>query len=421
MTILSLPFLSPALRAARFRKGAAPALDQLDSKLAALTVFLSPMNFFRLDVVYLTLADAAACATLLVMLLKGNVPRAPLGMATPIWLAGTLALAAGLTIGSVANGEMLPLVVVLLQYSFSLIVLVYVLAGRGYRQTVALMKVLVFSIAVVMAFGAYVVHYVPDPDLRLVSGSGRMRSLVERENAAAALGSIAIVLLLNLTLHGEFRRITAALVMPLLLYGVILTGSNTGLIITVFGITVTALFSGSTRVAFGFFLAAAMAVVLVMFAGDIILPEVFRERVLTALTTGDLNQAGTFEDRYFLIREALETARHTLVVGLGADQYSTISAHGAPVHNAYLLLLTEGGLISLFGLVLLLMTGVTLAWAAIAVAGARTEGLIALTIILIYAAMLNFFAHFYARFWGVPLVLALALAAACLNTKPRNG
>ena len=69
---------------------------------------------------------------------------------------------------------------------------------------------------------------------------------------------------------------------------------------------------------------------------------------------------------------------------------------------------------------LLLLSGVTLAWVAIVVAGARTEGLIALTIILIYAAMLSSFAHFYARFWSVPLVLALALAAACLNTKSRN-
>lgn len=420
MTIQSPSFLSPALRAVRFRRGAAPVLGQLDSKLAALTVFLSPMNFFRLDVVYLTLADAAACATLLVMLLKGNVPRAPLGMVTPIWLIGTLALAAGLTIGSVVNGEMLSLVVILMQYSFSLIVLVYVLAGREYRETVALLKVLVFSIAVVMAFGAYVVHYVPEPDLRLVSASGRLRSLVERENAAAALGSIAIVLLLNLTLHGKFRRITAALVMPVLLYGVILTGSNTGLIMTAFGITVTALFSGSARVVVGFILAAATAVAAVIFAGDIILPEIFQERVLAALTTGDLNQAGTFEDRYLLILEAMETARDTLVVGLGADQYRTISAFGAPVHNSYLLLLTEGGLISLFGLVLLLLSGVTLAWAAIVVAGARTEGLMALTIILIYAAMLSSFAHFYARFWNVPLVLTLALAAACLNTKSRN-
>ncbi|MEM5545016.1 hypothetical protein WNY61_20015 [Sulfitobacter sp. AS92] len=420
MTIQSPPFLSPAPRAVRFRQRPAPVLSKLDSKLAALTVFLSPMNFFRLDVVYLTLADAAACATLLVMLLKGNVPRAPLGMVTPIWLTGVLLLAAGLTIGSVVNGNLLSLVVILLQYFFSLIALVYVLAGREYRETVALLKVLVFSIAVVMAFGAYVVHYVPDPDLRLVSASGRLRSLVERENATAALGSIAIVLLLNLTLDGKFRRITAALIIPVLLYGVILTGSNTGLILTVFGATVTALFSNSARVTIGFILAGVTAVIVAKFAGDIILPEIFQERVLTALTTRDLSQAGTFEDRYLLILEALEIARDTLGVGLGADQYRTISAYGAPVHNSYLLLLTEGSLISLLGLVLLLLSGVTLAWAAIVEADARTEGLIALIVCLIYAVMLSSFTHFYARFWNVPLVLALALAAASHKTKSRN-
>jgi hypothetical protein len=420
MTALPLPLQRHAVPREERRTGTAWAFGRLDAKLAALTVFLSPMNFFRLDAVYLTLADVAACATLFVMLLNGRIPKAPFGFATPLWLTGFLALATGLAIGSVANGEMIPLIVVVSQYFFSLIVLAFVLAGRPYRETVALLKVLVFALAVVMAFGAYVVHFVPDPDPRLVSGNGRMRSLVERENEMAVLGAIAIMLLLNLTLLGEVRRLAAVLIMPILLYGVILTGSNTGLMLTTFGVAVSTLFSGSARVLIGFVIAAAASVAVVVFAGDIILPEVFRERVLTALTSGDLSQAGTFEDRFLLIREATDIARETLVVGLGADQYRAISAHGAPVHNSYLLLLTEGGMLSLIGLALLLMTGVSLAWAAAFNSHARTQGLIALTIVLIYAAMLNTFAHFYARFWSVPLILALALPAAFINEKSRR-
>ncbi|MEL7211918.1 MAG: O-antigen ligase family protein [Pseudomonadota bacterium] len=399
---------------------AASRLGSLDAKLAALTVFLSPMNYFRLDVVYLTLADAAACATLLVMLLKGNLPRAPFGMLTPLWLCGALAIVTGLTIGSIAQGDMQSLVVIVLQYVFSLVVIVFVLAGRTYRETVMLLKVFVLSIAVVMAYGAYVVHFVPDPDWRLVSASGRMRSLVERENAAATLGAIAMVLLLNLALMREISRWKVALLMPVLLYGILLTGSNTGLLLTTFGITVTALFSGSPRFLLGYVVLVAAAAATVIFAGDTILPDVFRERVLGALTTGDLSQAGTFEDRYYLIGEAVGIARDTLLIGLGADQYREISSHGVPVHNSYLLLLTEGGLLSFSGLILLLMTGITLAWASIALARAPTHGVIALTITLIYAVMLNTYAHFYARFWIVPLTLALALAASRLNMKPMS-
>ena len=35
-----------------------------------------------------------------------------------------------------------------------------------------------------------------------------------------------------------------------------------------------------------------------------------------------------------------------------------------------------------------------------------------LTILLIFALMLNTFPHFYARFWNVPLILALSLSCA---------
>jgi hypothetical protein len=387
----------------------------LDARLAAVTVFLSPMNYFRLDAAYVTLADLAACATLFAMLLQGRLPRAPFGPATPLWLAGVLALAAGLTLGSVAGGDMTALVVMLAQYLFSLVVLPFVLAGRPYPEVVALLKVLVAAIVVVMAFGAYVVHFVDDPDMRLVSGSGRLRSLVERENECAGLGAIAIVLLVNLAFLGEIRRWTVALVLPVLLYGVALTGSNTGLILTVFGVSISVLCSGSLRAIASFVVAGSLIAAAVLIGGDVFLPEVFRERVLVALIEGDLSRAGSFAGRYELLQEAAEIARDTLLVGLGADRFRLVSTHGAPVHNTYMLLLAEGGMTSLVGLVLLLLSGVWLAWAAFAQAGARTQALITLILILIFAAMLNTFAHFYGRFWNVPPILAMALAASCLG------
>jgi O-antigen ligase len=420
MTNAPLSLQTRALQTDRQHGHRAPTLRALEANLAALTVFLSPMNYFRFDAVYLTLADLAACATLLVMLFRGSVPRAPLGIATPLWFGGVLAIATGLTIGSVVNGDMVSLIAMLLQYFFSLVVFVVIIAGRSYRETVTLLKVLVLSITIVMAFGAFVIHFVPDPDLRLVSYNGRLRSLVERSNEAAALGAIAIVLLLSLTLMGEVRRMTAALFMPILLYGILLTGSNTGVVLTIFGISATVLFSGSAYVMTGFLLASAAAVAATFLAGDVILPEVFKDRVLSALTSGNFGEAGTFEDRFLLIQEAIDIARDTLLVGLGADQYRTVSAYGAPVHNTYLLLLAEGGLIALIGLALLLLAGLTLAGTAISNAGTRRQGFIALTIVLIYAALLLSFAHFYARFWCVPLALAIALPAARLKANSRT-
>jgi hypothetical protein len=76
---------------------------------------------------------------------------------------------------------------------------------------------------------------------------------------------------------------------------------------------------------------------------------------------------------------------------------------------------------ALFGLVLLLMAGVYLAWAAGIGAGARLQSLVTLTVVVSFATLLNTFPHFYARFWTVPLVIALALSAACLKPRGRPG
>lgn len=409
------PSLRLGARRRRRASGAAstPALGRLDAKLAALTVFLSPMNYFRLETVYLTAADVAACATLLVMLYQRTLPRAPFGPATPIWLAGVLLLGAGLTLGSLAGGDMTDLAVTLGQYSFSLLLLPFILAGRSYREAVALLKVLVAAILVVMVYGMYLMHFADSPDIRLVSGSGRMRSLVERSNECAALGSIALVLLLNLALLGEVRRPALLLGIPIILYGITLTGSNTGILLLAIGVAATVLGSASLRMIAAFGGTACVFVAAVVVAGDLFLPEIFRERVLAAIVDGDLTRAGTIEGRLYLMREAIEISRDTLLIGLGAEQYRAVSEHGAPVHNTYLLLLAEGGLLSLAGLILLLLAGVFVAWSALDRDGARLQALVTVTIIVIFAFMLNTFAHFYARFLNVPVILALGLASAC--------
>ena len=139
----------------------------------------------------------------------------------------------------------------------------------------------------------------------------------------------------------------------------------------------------------------------------------FRDRVLNGILAGDVEQAGTFSDRVMLIQEAIRIAPDWLLVGMGADQYRYFSAYGHPVHNTYLLLLNEGGLLSLSGLLLLLLTGLPAAFLALSSGPTRKNGALTLTILLIYALVLSTFPHFYARFWNVPLILALSVSCAC--------
>ncbi|MEO1188735.1 MAG: O-antigen ligase family protein [Pseudomonadota bacterium] len=384
-------------------------LDRLEFFLAAVTVALAPINYARLEAVYFTASDFVGVATLLVMLINRGVRLDFFGQVTPLWYCSFILFTGGLLIGSVASPDPLAGLVVFVQYLYSLLLIPLILASRGPEKTAFLAKVFVLSIAAVMLHGALVTHFVSDPSARIVSPSGRLRSLIERENAAGALAGIAITLSIFLTMVKKISIPSLLVIQPVLWYGLMLTGSNTGFITAVLGIMLLMVSSGSTRLMSIALPSMGVLAVAILLFGEHFLPKAFYERVFSAISSADISQAGTFDDRFALASEALDITNKTVFLGLGADQYRTISAYEAPVHNTYLLVLAEGGLISLLGLGGLFLTGFLIGFPAAVSPKTRFYGAIALSIAVLFALVLNSFAHFYARFWAVPLTLALAL------------
>jgi len=388
---------------------------RLELYLAIATVVLSPMNYLRLEAVYFTVGDFFGFATLVVMLLNRRIPLAFFGPATSFWLLSLGLYLGGLVIGSVVHGDAVAGLIVFVQYCYSLIVIPLIISARRLEETLLLMKVLIYSITAIMLLGVLLIAFVPDVDPRLVSGSGRLRSLLERENAAGAMAAIAITFSIYLRLIGLFRLTVFVPVMAILFYGLMSTGSNTGLGATVLGVGLLLLFMGQVRAILVALVFATVSIVIVVYFGELFLPEIFQKRVFGALSTGDIDKAGTFVDRFDLIHEALEVANSTVFLGLGADQYRVISDHNAPVHNIYLLILSEGGLVSLLGLLGLFLTGVAISLRTLRFPNGWKRGALTLTMVILFALLLNAFAHFYARFWHVPLTLALSLSL------PRGG
>lgn len=406
------PAAAPASAWGAARRGGAQAPARSPGfHLALLAVFLSPMNYFRLDMVYFTASDVAVVLALAVMLWQGALPRRPFGAASGLWVAGFLMLGAGLMLGSVAHGAGVDLGKVLAQYGFSLLLMPLVMAGRSLGETVALARALVLAVVVVMLFGIWMIHVVPDPPLSFVSYNNRLRSLVERENECAALGAVAVVFLLGLWQAGFVRWWELLAALPVLAYGIMLTGSNTGLMCAVLGVGMILAFSPSGGLSV-LVLGAGGAILGLGAAFPALVPEVFRARVLEGIAAGDPALSGTFADRMLLIQEAFRLADERLLIGMGAEQFRHISVFDAPVHNTYLLLLNEGGLLSLCGLVTLMLAGLPAPLSQLASRRHRGIAATTLTILLIFALMLNTFPHFYARFWNVPLILALSLSCA---------
>nr|WP_302476977.1 O-antigen ligase family protein [Ruegeria arenilitoris] len=198
--------------------------------------------------------------------------------------------------------------------------------------------------------------------------------------------------------------------MAILVYGLMLTGSNTGFGAATLGTGMILLLAGGVRTIVAAALLAAIFSATVLQFGDLFLPEVFQRRVFGALSSVDIEQAGTFMDRFALMQEAFQLSNETVWLGLGADQYRTFSSYGAPVHNTYLLVLSEGGVLSLLGLSGFFLSALALGIVAYRSPESRMLGALTLVTVILFALLLNAFAHFYARFWHVPLALAMSLS-----------
>lgn len=377
--------------------------------LAVLTVFFSPINYLRADFAYLTLSDGFAMLTLVVMAVQGRIPLHPFGRGSVVWYCGVFMLVFGLLAGSAVNGNMVAGLTVSVQYCFSMLVIPILLLQRPRAEAVLLIKVFVLAMVFVMLHGAWYVEYAPK-DLRFVSHNGRLTSLVERENESAGLAAVAITFSLWLYLVREIRLPVLLVLLVPLGYGLLLTGSNTGFFLAGFGILCLTLLSGALRLLAALIVVGILMLLVIYIWGEQFLPDIFVKRVLGALETGNLDEAGTFSDRMFLIHEAFGITRDTILLGLGADQYRTISAHSAPVHNTYLLLLAEGGIISLLGHFTLLTTGILTGMPVLMSKRMRWYGALTVTTIIMLALVQNGLAHFYARFWAVPCFLAISVS-----------
>ena len=243
-----------------------------------------------------------------------------------------------------------------------------------------------------------------------VTGNGRLAGFTGNPNTSAEVIALACPLAAYLWLSG---RMPAYWTVPLLLVlalALILASSNSGIAMTAASMLVFVLLVRDVRILGRALAGLTVCVGLVFVWGSYWLPATFEQRVLSAVRSGSLDEAGTYEDRVALMREALDMVDDTMLVGVGVDQYRAISRYGAPVHNTYLLIWTEGGLPALIGWIALL-TMILLGALFIP----RRQPLVAATgfsVGLVFVMIGFTTGHVYARYAIVPLQLALALVLA---------
>lgn len=390
------------------------AMLRLAAPVLLTAVFLAPYVVWRVLPPYLfTASDALFCVAAVLLLAGRGVAVRPLQDWWALWMLGLAGLLLGFFIGSVVNGDPLRWIVVAGQYGFAFALLPALLLRERRRSLVLAAMALVAGVAAMELFGS-IVYYATDGSYQqakrfgfeFITGTHRLGAFMADANWNAAMIAMTTPFVLYLARIGQMKLVTAFVILGILCSGLLLSGSFTGFSSAAVGVLVFLILDWGKR-SIGMLLGIVALASAMTFTG-IALPPAFQNRVATALVQGDISQAGTFAGRMELVREAWEIVGDTTFVGLGVDQYRVVSADRAPVHNIYLLAWAEGGLLSLFGWLVLMLVPLSIAVRRFATDRAAAALLIA--VMLTFLIVSNAAPHMYARSWVVPLILAMGIA-----------
>ena len=393
------------------REGGAILLAQQTAPaFIAAAIFLAPYISRRPFEVMLTASDILFFFGAGLVLAGRRLPSRPLGALTVNWLMCFLLMLAGLLAGSLVNGDPIRWLVAGVQYGFTFVILPFLLMGHGDARTISFAKALIAGVFCMELFGAalyfgwdatYEDYKKIGPDF--VTGARRLGAFLGDANWNSAIIAMTIPFVFYLRMRRKIGQLAAVVVLGVLALGIVLSASFTGFAA---GIISCAIFMvvGGIKPSLKWMIAGAGAVSMLLATYG--LPQAFQKRVAPALEQGDVTQAGTYKARVGLIEEAWEIVDETTFIGIGVDQYRVISEWKAPVHNMYLLLWAEGGVVSLLGWIGMML--VLLAGALLALPRDRLAAALALAVLSTFLIISTASPHMYARMWVVPIFVAMA-------------
>ena len=403
----------------------APRRESRFPLIATIAVFFASYLTWRpMPDVMFTISDALFLLSAYQLAVRHDLPMHSFGSLTPWWLSSLALVLGGLLLGSVDDADPLRWLIVALQYCFAWLALPVLLIGHGRERAITLAKALVLGMVAMEGFGVFIyVKYVGSFwDARkllgvdFLTGARRLGAFTADANWNGGAITFALPFVYYLVLERHISRLTGAIAVMVLVAGLALSASFTAFCSACFAAVVFALVAGlrpGMKTVVAVLLTIGVASQL-----ELVLPRTFQARVVNALERGDISEAGTFEGRAALIREAWGMTDDHLLLGVGADQYRVISKLHAPVHNMYLLLWIEGGLAALVGWVG--MMAVLLATGAAAARIDRRAGALTLSVTAVLVIFSAASPHMYARLWAVPVMLAVAVAAEARSAARRR-
>jgi O-antigen ligase len=387
-----------------------PVGVQVSYYLILASAFLATYQSLRPTELLITYSDLLLIAAGVMILFARGLPLNYFGPFTPVWHFFFVLLIGGLFVSSILNGAEAAWWQAGIQYvaCYVFLPILFFVRTKERWRNLAIAFVAGVIVMEVVSYGIFLYYGGSYERLNFLghdfySGAGRWGAFVGNPNRHAAIICMTLPILYYLR---SARMISVRVFYPaagVLFTALIFTASNTGIATVV--ISAGAFIAlGGMRIRPRHIIAALIAIaMLIVFEPP--LPRAFESRVAGAIENQDLSSAGSFDDRFDLIKESWEYARENTLVGVGVDRYRELSSHRAPVHNSYLLIWVEGGVFALLGWIG--MIGVMF---VIAISGRgqyRLERALALSVLAAFLVFSTAAAHMYARIWMMPVVLAL--------------
>ncbi|WP_428630647.1 O-antigen ligase family protein [Sphingopyxis sp.] len=388
--------------------------ERLGRMLLGAACFFLCWHILRSQALNFSLSDLLFLICFLIMIVRNRLNIMAMQAMTAPWLISLSMMLGGLLLGSIFNGDPLRWLNVASQYLFGFLLLPMILMSEDRDWVRRCLVYFVYGVVIAQLIALLAGEFLPYEQTkeifspRFVTGNGRIGGMVSDANLNGGVVAYAIIALLNGYHFGLIRPFLTLCLGTILIWSLLASASFTAFSATCVALTVYFLLSNPVR-----FLKFGIPLILLFVAYvafDMPLPAAFTDRVLGAVLSGDLNQAGTFTQRSALIADAWNMSKDTLFVGLGVDEFRKASSFGIPVHQLWLLMLTEGGVLSLAGLAA--MFAVLGVMGMKALGFHREDGATVLAMLAILMIFSTSIPHMYNRLWIAPLMLALAAAFA---------
>jgi O-antigen ligase len=389
-------------------------------KVLVAAIFLVSFLSIHVPDILFTLSDA-----LFLFLFIGNWRKKadllPNKFLKQVWNLAVFLFFLGFLISSF-NSDFIRFITLIIQYLFCFLVLSSVITNlvkNDIDYLFLLIKSYVAGIATVSLIGIILYFFFPDISINYsTSALRRMGSLMYNPNQLASNIATAFLFLLFLIERKKVNLAFKAFCMFCLLLGMALTSSFGGILALLSGTIVFFIIGKNRAVVLNLIVVGIVSII--VFSFFIPLPEVFSERVINNLKATDVADLGSYEARVKLAEKAWDFISANPITGVGADNFIEASHMHNDVHNGYILIWVEGGILSIFGLILITLIFPLYAF-LFGSADFKKDKLnlysVSFAFTLLFILNISSHTQFYGRYWFVPFFLLLNYITISKNLK----